>query len=586
MYEAISETGVLRRKKEFSWENILQACKTRRVYIELYKKKLLGDNNVQNQLEQLERKMNLMVIVMARAQAELDTKKILSSRKAEQAKSGWLSGWWSSSPTKTTQTQEIEDLKNEFTQGEEKDKLYKAIGYDENAYNNIFFPFNYVAYMIRFKIKSFKLSCMNENVDIAVAQIVNFNFDFKYCPSSSNMNIGIEVDSLNVTGINNVPLVKSVVDKGYLVFNFELNPFDKLCDFSINLDIKSLHTIYDIDTINQLYELFLPPEHISLEEIKMDVQNQIHDLRLVTYSQVQNALEKHKQLKLNIKVEPSYVIVPRNGNIADANQILLISLGEFEMNTKLVPKSNESKLDQMSNVQEMKQLIYERYTIHVKNVQIILSDRKRWMNDINQLESERHILFPFEITFNFNRSIIPSDVRFPQMEMEAQISSIVLKASSSQISLLLLLATTLPMIDRKPIENENLASSCKINLPLLSDELINAKNYAAKTANEISKISLNQRTASKSKSEEDSTTVIHKSIIFNFDLTSIDLTLYKTDRRDVSRFTQFLLDKLVINGEILTDKTLWLCLLVNDLRIIDLRPYRKENGINVMLSKL
>ena len=44
---------------------------------------------------------------------------------------------------------------------------------------------------------------------------------------------------------------------------------------------------------------------------------------------IEYAVEKHKQLKLNIDIDPSFVVVPKLADISTAKSIVLLSLGSF-----------------------------------------------------------------------------------------------------------------------------------------------------------------------------------------------------------------------------------------------------------------
>ena len=592
LYSAITETGIRRRKLEFSWDHIEAACRRRRTYTDLYKRKLLGQQNLDKKLEELERELNLVVIVMARAEAELATKKILTQMEKEKSKKGWFRNWWSS-PSDKNENEEsvIEDLKKEFTQGEEKQKLYKAIGYEENALA-ILYPPDYVAHRMQFRINHFNLTLRSEFTNIANVELENFSFGFKNRPSTGNMVVENRMDLVRITGTNNVALMKSTVEKQFLTLIFEINPLDKQSDFNILMEMKSLHFLYDIQTFDHLYRLFTPPENICLDEIKTAAQNRFEDFRLVTSSQLQNAIDKHKQLKLQIKVEPSFVIIPKKAEFDRANVMLIVSLGEFTLQSKLVPKSNANRITSMTNVDEMKKMIYETYTCHVKNVQIVLSSRDHWQEDLHSLDSERHLLCPFEIIINIHRSIVPNDRHFPKINLEGQLPSIDLKASDSQVSQLLILLSTLPYGPQPTTRTGSIYHSTAVKSALtlaksmkVSDEVIDAMNYAARAISEIQRKKDEQIKSDEDDVDAKGTIVVHREIIFSFKLNNINLTMYRNDRRDISKLTRFQLLKLNVYGETLSDQTLWMDCTVNDLRIDDIRPQRKPSGIVTMLSK-
>lgn len=69
----------------------------------------------------------------------------------------------------------------------------------------------------------------------------------------------------------------------------------------------------------------------------------------------------------------------------------------------------------------LEMLVYERYSVHVRNVQLVLSDRSRWSADLDLLHTERHVVFPFEVYLDVGRSIVPSEaVHFPKVTISGK----------------------------------------------------------------------------------------------------------------------------------------------------------------------
>ena len=85
--------------------------------------------------------------------------------------------------------------------------------------------------------------------------------------------------------------------------------------------------IYDANTINTLVEMLSPPQDISLEELQSIAAYKLQDWSQKTATGLEYAIGKHKQIKLNIDIEPSYVIIPQLGQLESAHNILLLSLG-------------------------------------------------------------------------------------------------------------------------------------------------------------------------------------------------------------------------------------------------------------------
>ena len=85
--------------------------------------------------------------------------------------------------------------------------------------------------------------------------------------------------------------------------------------------------IYDANTINTLIEMLSPPQDISLEELQSIASYKLQDFTQKTATGLEYAIGKHKQIKLNVAIEPSYLIIPQLGRLESAHYILLLSLG-------------------------------------------------------------------------------------------------------------------------------------------------------------------------------------------------------------------------------------------------------------------
>ena len=92
--------------------------------------------------------------------------------------------------------------------------------------------------------------------------------------------------------------------------------------------------IYDSKTINTLVEMLSPPQDISLEELQSIAAFRFKDFSQKTATGLEYAIGKHKQIKLNVDIDPSYVIIPQLGRLENAHNILLFSLG-LQMNCSI-----------------------------------------------------------------------------------------------------------------------------------------------------------------------------------------------------------------------------------------------------------
>lgn len=424
---ALRETGIRRRKREFSWRSIESICKKRQTYTELYKRKLLEESIDEKALETLERELRLTSIVYGRSKAEIETRKLLewSQKVRGHAGPGWFAEWWGwfSSSKDATISEKLKAIKERFI-GEEKHKLYKAIDYDENTLLQLY-PLEYVATRIEFNITMFTVTIKNVTSNSLKIIFGKQHSTLLLRPSSNSVFLSCQLDSLSMLGKNEVVLLTGKeIDRQFLMLTFEMNPLDKQSDFTVNLNMKSSYLLYDIATINELDQMVKNAwEENALDTMQSYAQYRLSDLKHMTSLGIELAIQKHKQLNMNIEVEPSFIIVPKMADISTADLVVLISLGKFVLTTKLLPKSNIRKVrkmmaahkDRKKVMEEIGKLVYEKYICHVSNVQLMLSDAAHWREDLGMLDTDRHLLCPFEVKLNIGRSIVPQDAHFAKI---------------------------------------------------------------------------------------------------------------------------------------------------------------------------
>ena len=143
------------------------------------------------------------------------------------------------------------------------------------------------------------------------------------------------------------------------------------------------------------------------------------------------------------------------------------------------------------------------------------------------------------------------------------------------------------------VQNNEVADAYSYATKAIED-LETEKNSPKQQDPAVAKSTLDSVTASEAKSnlanvessqQPPKQQLAHKDLTFEFNLKSIYLSIYKGDRKPESALGRFELVKLTVYGEILADTTLWINCFVSDLRLDDIRLFRKDTGIRTMLAK-
>lgn len=380
------------RKETISWAAIERCCAQRKTYCTAYKVKLLGEEPAED-LEALERKLSLAAIILAREQAEAETKEIQNAVKrreeAEAKKGGFWGGlvrWFGLGKSgddkeeDEKKKQQLLTLKKEFDEGgEEKAKLYQAIGYDESKDGDggkakeevgglkSFFPPEYVAVRARLEVTTKQVVVREGGDELLNLKLAGFTASFALRPSSGNITLKAELASLGAVGLREAAIIKSGSAEqkqqqqtgiyGYppqqqpeklLQVSLEVNPMDKQADLTADLKMKTVQLLYDAPTFGRLLHALMPAieamtkkgdegdvhlhQHVSghraLKEAEIASMRGGASAVSKPPAPLDEVAEHHKQIWARVQVEPLSVIIPDSGSLETATKVLILTLGK------------------------------------------------------------------------------------------------------------------------------------------------------------------------------------------------------------------------------------------------------------------
>ncbi|KAI5632190.1 vacuolar protein sorting-associated protein 13 [Phthorimaea operculella] len=174
-YTCILEEEVRRRRNNWDWAHMLQHRQLCKNYATAYQSKLTSKGKVspdqQIVLDEAEKRLDLLNLVVIRQRIEMEVER-LGKLEAEARKSrGWFSGWWTSANAKDDQLAENTDILKQFQNAmtpEEKEKLFRAIDYQENS-APLHLPVEYVAVCGEFRLDRLQLTVLDDTPVLAAA---------------------------------------------------------------------------------------------------------------------------------------------------------------------------------------------------------------------------------------------------------------------------------------------------------------------------------------------------------------------------------------------------------------------------------
>uniref|UniRef100_A0A5F8H0V3 Vacuolar protein sorting 13 homolog C n=1 Tax=Monodelphis domestica TaxID=13616 RepID=A0A5F8H0V3_MONDO len=344
--DAILEVHIRRHTQMWSWNNIKKHRQFLKCYKNAYKSKLTQSKiteEVQNEIQDLEKTLDVFNIVLARQQAQVEV--IRSGQKlrkkstdaGEKRSGGWFSGFWGKKEAKRKDDEEslVSETIDDLMTPEEKAKLFTAIGYSDSTHN-LTLPKQYVAHVMTLKLLSTSITIREyRNVpEILKIQIIGLSTQASQRPGAQ---VEAKLEHWYVTGLmqeNMVPsLVASMGDSSssLLKIEFETNPENSNADQTLVVQSQPVEIIYDAKTINAMADFFQASKRLDLEQITSATLMKLEEIKEKTAAGLTHIIETRKVLDLRINLKPSYLIVPRTGFHHEKSDILILDFGTFQM---------------------------------------------------------------------------------------------------------------------------------------------------------------------------------------------------------------------------------------------------------------
>uniref|UniRef100_A0A8B9DM48 Vacuolar protein sorting 13 homolog C n=1 Tax=Anser cygnoides TaxID=8845 RepID=A0A8B9DM48_ANSCY len=384
--DSVLEIHIRRHTRMWSWSNMKQHRQLLKSYKKMYKNKLTQSKlseETQKQIQDLERKLDVFNIVLARQQAQVETirsgQKLLKKKATEGEKKsgGWFSGFWGKRESRKKEDEEssIPETIDELMTPEEKAKLFTAIGYSDSSHH-LSLPKQYVAHVVTLKLLSTSLT-IKEDKNVAETlkvQIIDLSTKISQRPGAQAIKVEAKLENWYVTGLrqqNVVPsLVASIGDSrsSLLKIEFNINPEDSTADQSLSIESQPVEIKYDAKTINATVEFFQTSKGMDLERLTSATLMKLEEIKERTATGLAHIIEMRKVLDLKINLKPSYLVVPQTGFYHENSDLLILDFGTFQLNSI---NQGSSQASSFSSLEEIMDKAYDKFDMEIKNVQLL-----------------------------------------------------------------------------------------------------------------------------------------------------------------------------------------------------------------------
>ncbi|KAG0226679.1 hypothetical protein BGW42_003469 [Actinomortierella wolfii] len=454
------------RNRKWTWAYFEERRDDRLAYVELYKNKKLGRNDVEDEerLKALEWKLSYEDIRLYRSIAKgvLRREKILiekTQQQQQQQSRGWLSSWWYGSSTNNSDSQQSSEEEDPTAlTDEQKQKLYDVIDYDEKAalQANLEEAKDTVLLDVQAKLKtgSFALKTDPHGKNSTIFSVVFDTFSASFLQRTDNFVAGISLVGLTcVDGTTQNTLypkivqvketektrVSSSVEAGDTIYggeaslsesglasevdpffsvHFEHNPLDAHADNVVEVKMRHLEILYNPKTVDTIIEFFKPPpsEVESMTALLEAAGDTLEGLAAQTRAGLEYALEEHKRLDLKVDMDAPVIIFPES--CTDINALVaVLDVGHIFVESNLVSKedmavveSNQKRTLDAKDLEKLEDLMYDRFVVQLSSTQLLVGQSvERCLSRIraSNESSDLHVIDKINMTFHVHLSILP-----------------------------------------------------------------------------------------------------------------------------------------------------------------------------------
>ncbi|XP_062405510.1 intermembrane lipid transfer protein VPS13C isoform X2 [Sardina pilchardus] len=466
--QSIMEVHIRRLKDMWSWPRIRQHRQRLRAYRVIYKTHLIqgktkGDR--ETQIKELEQVLDVFNITMARQQAHMEVlrsgQKVLGKRASAQKQGGGffssLFGRKDSGKKKEADDEKEDDTKlgnlDAILTLEEKEKLYTAIGYSGSSHNQSL-PKQYVAVFVSIKLMRTSITLREaEHVpEILKVQMVDLRTKISQRPGAQAIKLEAGLEHWYVTGLQQNGVVPSIIasmgnnTSSLLNILFEVNPENHTADQLLHIQSQPVEIIYDAVTINTLVEFFKPTKGLDLEVITSATLMKLEEIKEKTAAGLSHIIQTRKVLDLKINLKPSYFLLPFSGFNGAESDLMILDFGSLQLTSSDQESQLQKQLTSSSSLEEVMDQAYEKYSLELRNVQLLFCTAgKNWKAAHQTGSSPQHILQPMDFNLQLSKCMVDQDSRMPRFKLLGELPLLHVKVSEQKIKGMFNLLRSIPL---------------------------------------------------------------------------------------------------------------------------------------------
>nr|XP_021141464.1 vacuolar protein sorting-associated protein 13C [Columba livia] len=490
---SVLEVHIKRYTRMWSWSNIKQHRQLLKSYKNVYKNKLTQSKlseDTQRQIQDLERKLDVFNIILARQQAQVETirsgQKLLKKKTTdvEKKSGGWFSGFWSRRASAKREDEEslVPETIDELMTPEEKAKLFTAIGYSEGSHH-LSLPKQYVARVVTLKLLSTSLTIKEDKnvAEILKVQIIDLSTKISQRPGAQAIKVEAKLENWYVTGLRQEKVVPSLVasigdrKSSLLRIEFNVNPEDSTADQSLTIESQPVEIKYDARTINAMVEFFQTSKGMDLERLTSATLTKLEEIKERTAAGLIHIIEMRKVLDLKIDLKASYLVIPQAGFHREKSDLLILDFGTFKLHSI---NQGRSEASTFSSLEELMDKAYDKFDVEIKNVQLLFGRKgENWQKARFQHPSTLHILHPMDINVQLAKSMVERDTRMAKFKVSGGLPLVRVRLSDQKIKAIFDLIDSIPLPRKSSVSVPSTKVPSIPTISVVNKGLLNTRQF-------------------------------------------------------------------------------------------------------------
>uniref|UniRef100_A0A1A9WMW5 Vacuolar protein sorting-associated protein 13 n=1 Tax=Glossina brevipalpis TaxID=37001 RepID=A0A1A9WMW5_9MUSC len=462
---SVMEEQVRKKQRVWSWKHIKEHRRIYKLYYKAHKERCLTSKPSPALLERCaegEKHLDMFNLILIRKTVHLELERIKKEedqKKEEKKKQGWFGGWFRKQSTDSPATLSLKKQFQSALTPEEREKLFDAIGYQEDT-APLILPDYYEAIVMNFKLNILEVGLyddrdfnahfsrdtitLHDAKSVLILRFLDVGASLKQRPGSKGLNMIVGMREIKVTGYNLVKKPPTLIvskigsSTNLLDLSFELKPLDKSCDQRIRLAMRPLQVMYDGGTILQLLKCFVPEPDVNLSKLEGAATLKLATFKNRSATGLKYMIESHARVDIDITLMPNIIILPMGGIFRPGKQsAVVVSLGKLHVSSQPHQHLGDelTTMDQEEIMETLMAKAYDIFKVTIDDLQILVPfAEENWERIIRRGSSARmHLLRPTSLIVNAEVCVVDNDPRLPKTRVNILLPVINLNLAEDRV---------------------------------------------------------------------------------------------------------------------------------------------------------